>query len=488
MGLLEGLFAHSPVPYAIFDRRGRCTLTNQAYVQMFGASPPPDYDIFRDEVAQSVGIADLIHRAFQGETVQTKVFWYDPAELRHIQAEGTRRTAISCTLFPLTGKEALPAYVAIAYRDVTAATLGERAERQLVAITNNATLGLLLMDEKQQCVFMNPGAEKIIGFTLAEVRGKPLHDFIHHTRPDGSPYPMEECPIDRALPTRNQEQGEEVFVHPDGHFYPVAFTASPIVENGVPVGTVIELRDTTEEKRRESELATAVRVRDEFLSVASHELKTPLTPLSLRLQTLENLARKQPETPFVQQVLDTASRARRQVKRLSDLVVDLLDVSRIASGRLELHRERFDLGAMISDALAQFQDLAQRAGCELRHAVAHGLFVDADPARLEQVLTNLVDNALKYGAGGVVEVRLERVDETSAVLQVRDEGIGVPVQHLGRIFERFERAVPERNYGGLGLGLYITRTLVEAHGGTVTALSDGPATGATFRVLLPLCR
>ncbi len=118
-------------------------------------------------------------------------------------------------------------------------------------ITDNATLGLLMMNDQSECTFMNPAAEEITGYTFEEVRsaGKPLHEIVHYLRPDGSPYPMRECPIDRALPEKNRTQGEDVFVRPDGSFYSVAFTASPILRGGRPVGTVIEVRDTTEEKR-----------------------------------------------------------------------------------------------------------------------------------------------------------------------------------------------------------------------------------------------
>jgi PAS domain S-box-containing protein len=126
--------------------------------------------------------------------------------------------------------------------------------RQLEAVCNNATVSLFIMDERQQCVYMNPAAEKLTGYALDEVKGRPLHDVIHHKRPDGTPYPLEECPIDRAFPENVQEQGEEVFVHKDGSFYTVAFTASPIREDGAVVGTIIEVRGTRAEKDREAQM------------------------------------------------------------------------------------------------------------------------------------------------------------------------------------------------------------------------------------------
>jgi PAS domain S-box-containing protein len=132
----------------------------------------------------------------------------------------------------------------------------EHYRRQLEAVCNNATVALFIMNEHQHCTYMNPAAEQLTGYRLEEVEGEPLHNFVHHTHPDGTPYPLEDCPIDRALPENNQEQGEEVFVHKDGHFYQVAFTASPIREGGRAVGTVIEVRDVTNEKQaaREREL------------------------------------------------------------------------------------------------------------------------------------------------------------------------------------------------------------------------------------------
>ncbi len=228
------------------------------------------------------------------------------------------------------------------------------------------------------------------------------------------------------------------------------------------------------------EARAAVKVRDEFLSVASHELKTPLTSLGLQvelmLRTLSPESKKK-GTPRLEAI-------HRQLGRLSSLVESLLDVSRISAGRLELELEDVDLSALVREVVARFELEAERAACTLHVTLQEALVGRWDKLRLEQVVSNLLSNAIKYGAGKPIHLRVEP-REGQAVLLVRDEGIGMTSEALRRIFNRFERAVSGRNYGGLGLGLYITRQLLEAMGGTVTAQSE-PGAGSTFTVVLPL--
>jgi signal transduction histidine kinase len=231
------------------------------------------------------------------------------------------------------------------------------------------------------------------------------------------------------------------------------------------------------------ELADAVRFRDAFVAAASHELKTPLTPLALRLESLAREAARQPESAFAHQVRTYVETAQRQVNRLSALIADLLDVSRIDSGKLTFELDLVDFGAIVQEVTARHRPQAERAGCTLE-VDAPGVTGRWDGLLLEQVVTSLLENAIKYGDRKPVRVRVEATSRT-ALLTVQDEGIGIAAEDIRRIFGRFERAVSDQNYGGLGLGLYCARTIVEAMGGTVAVQSE-PGRGATFTVDLPL--
>ena len=238
-----------------------------------------------------------------------------------------------------------------------------------------------------------------------------------------------------------------------------------------------------ENARLYGDAQAAVAARDEFLSVASHELRTPLTALRLAMENMkrvtsrEALERLPPQ--YVERVLVTAER---QGHRLETLVAALLDVSRIHTGRLELDIEEVDLGTIVTEAITHVADEAAQVGTEL-HVKGDAVRGYWDRLRVSQVATNLLSNAVKYGGGNAVEVEFGARDG-SAFLAVRDHGIGIDPSDQPQIFERFERAVSSRNYGGLGLGLYIVKRIVEAHGGTVQ-VDSRTGEGSTFRVDIP---
>ncbi|HEX2574586.1 MAG TPA: ATP-binding protein [Polyangia bacterium] len=247
-----------------------------------------------------------------------------------------------------------------------------------------------------------------------------------------------------------------------------------------------EYHERLEENARErerlvTELKEAVRARDEFLQIASHELKTPLTPLQLQLDTLARALEKAGiQNERLSKKLEMALR---QARRLNRLVESLLYVARITGGHLVLQSEDEDLSALVRDAAERFRGEAQAAGCALTVKADHPVLGRWDRQRLEQVLSNLLSNAIKYGAGHPIEVAV-REENGQVQFVVRDHGIGIGPEALERIFARFERAVSVRHYGGLGLGLFIARQICEAHGGTLMVESQ-PGIGSTFTARLP---
>ncbi|HYO71878.1 MAG TPA: ATP-binding protein, partial [Archangium sp.] len=237
---------------------------------------------------------------------------------------------------------------------------------------------------------------------------------------------------------------------------------------------------TLENVRLYRESQEAIRLRDEFLAVAAHELRTPLTTLGLQLGTLVQRARRESSPDMVERL----DKGLRQVKRLGSLVEMLLDVSRLSTGELPLSLEGVDLGELVREVLERFEAESQSTGCALRLEAARGLVGQWDRMRLEQVVSGLVSNALKFGAQQPVDVRVVPDGEVARVV-VEDRGIGIAEEQLERIFERFGRAVSSRSYGGLGLGLYLARRAAEAHGGRVWA-EPRTGGGARFTLELPL--
>ena len=238
-----------------------------------------------------------------------------------------------------------------------------------------------------------------------------------------------------------------------------------------------------ENARLYGQAQAAVAARDEFLSIASHELRTPLTALRLALENLRRVTGREAASgpsPQLERVLAASERAG---QRLEKLVEALLDVSRIHMGRLELDVEALDLADVVDEAVAAIDDELRQSGStvDVRGEPTQGHW---DRLRLGQVLVNLLANAVKYGAGKPIEIRYGARD-ARAWVTIRDHGIGIDPADQRHIFERFERAVSSQNYGGLGLGLYIVKRILEAHGGTVRVESR-PDEGAAFEVELPL--
>jgi len=267
-------------------------------------------------------------------------------------------------------------YLAMAYDRLRTEAALRESERRLNAVLDNASVAVFLMDERQHCAYMNAAAERLTGYAFEETRGRPLHDVVHHTRPDGSHFPIEECAIDRAFPENNNQQGEEVFVHKDGHFYPVAFTASPIRDDASrTIGTIIEVRDITEQKRTEQ-------ARELLMREVDHRARNALTVV----QSLVQLTNA-PDLPVYREIL-------------------LGRVSALARAQGSLAAEHWE-GAPVEAVLAK----------ELSAIAPPEAFSLDGPARMLQpeqvqplgmIVHELATNAVKYGAlarkGGQVSV------------------------------------------------------------------------------------
>jgi len=293
--------------------------------------------------------------------------------------------------------------------------------------------------------------------------------------------PKEDCDTLKKLikqAYREPVRAEMTLLQSSGGCLPTQFSLNPVDLEGKPsIGIIVT---DLSERRRNEQAEAAVRMRDEFLAIASHELRTPLSTLVLRLGLLERHA----QAGDLDQVKASVNRAKDQTERMRRLVDRLLDVSQLASGRLALDLAPGDLGEIVKEAVERFSEDAAQAKCELRLTAASGITTQLDKFRVDEAIGNVISNAIKYGAGKPVEVEL-KANHAKAMLVVEDRGIGIPVEDLSRIFGRFERTTISRNYGGLGLGLYIARQVIEQHDGSIRAESR-PGGGARIVIELPL--
>ncbi len=252
---------------------------------------------------------------------------------------------------------------------------------------------------------------------------------------------------------------------------------------GKPPGRSPQAEREAALEARIAELEDALRARDDFLAVAAHELRNPMTPIGARIELLLARARRKPET-VPEGTVQGLERLQRSVDAYIRRATTLLEVSRIDSGNLDLRTAEVDLSALVHRVATDMTPAARRAGCRIRLSVPEGITARCDATAIEQILENLLSNAIRYGAGRPVEVALAG-DGAILRLSVRDEGVGISESDQPRIFERFRRLGRKSANGGFGMGLWITRRLVEAMQGEITVTS-APGIGSTFTVTLPL--
>jgi signal transduction histidine kinase len=356
---------------------------------------------------------------------------------------------------------------------------------------------VILTGPDYYCSLANEPYEKLVGrrvtgkrvleaFTEEEVGiFLPIMDEVYHT---GRPYKGVEMPF--IIPDAS---GALKTMYINLRYQPYRS------ENGQVIGIIASVLEVTEQvnarKRVETlvedlnkvnrELKDASRAKDEFLSVASHELKTPVTSLKLQTQMIRRGIRPEenvvPSPHKLAKVFDTTLK---QIERLSLLIEDLLDISRIESGRLSFHFEETNLSDLALELIDRFEDQLAQAGIMVKTEINPEIRAFCDKFRIEQVITNLMTNAIKYAAGRPITVCLLREDG-HVTYKITDQGMGIPKEKLPLIFNRFERAVPRAGISGLGLGLYISNNIIRAHEGKMGVKSE-EGVGSTFSFTIPV--
>lgn len=408
-------------------------------------------------------------------------------------AKDGRRLDISLTISPLRNSDGNFIGASKVARDITERKRAELALREqkakLETLLETVPVGVIIAhDTECRKVSGNRAAAKLLRVppdsnlsTSAPPGEQPSHLRILK---QGQVMPPEDLPVQRAARGASVRAEEVDYVFDDGSVVHTLVSAQPLYDSdGYLQGAVGSILDVTDLKNAETALKDADRRKDEFLATLAHELRNPLAPLSNALQVVRMSGDMNASMGELRDVME------RQVSHLTRLVNDLMEVSRISRGKIELRREPVELSAVIRTAIEISQPLIDEARHRLTVTVPpEAIFVDADHVRLSQVLTNLLTNAAKYmEAGGLIELAV-RPDDREAVISVRDTGLGIPREMLPRVFEMFAQMdhTRSREQGGLGIGLALAKHLIEMHGGQIEARSDGLGKGSQFIVRLPV--
>jgi len=366
----------------------------------------------------------------------------------------------------------------IAERKQAEAALGE-SERRFRTLAGHAPVGIFQTDAEGNCLFVNERWCAMAGMSPEQARGQGWVNALHPEDRDRIRQEWYE-----SAQAGQEFASEYRFRTPQGEI--AWLSGSAVVlrdEVGQVTGYIGTVTDITERKQAEQELQDADRRKDEFLATLAHELRNPLAPIR---NALELLRREDGHGTVAEQ---SRKMMERQVGQMVRLIDDLIDVSRISRGKIDLRRQRVELEVAVRSAVEATRPLVEAEAHELTVALPpEPIYLDADQTRLTQVFSNLINNAAKYTeSGGHIWLSAERQGGEVAV-SVRDTGIGIPAEHLPRLFEMFSQVAPalERSQGGLGVGLSLVRGLVRLHGGSVEAHSGGPGRGSEFIVRLPV--
>jgi PAS domain S-box-containing protein len=359
----------------------------------------------------------------------------------------------------------------------------------LKTVTDNASSALYIVDTTGLGTFVNPALERISGYRAEELIGQIVHDKIHHTKPDGTPYPVHECPLTGAVQQRRVLHGEDLFVRKDDTFFPIRYTASPIFRDGVAVCTAIEVEDLTERTQAEealrqaqAELARVARVitMGQLTASIAHEVSGPIATAVISARTAQLCLNEHPPDleevgKVLEGIINNCRRADEVIDRISSLVK-----------KAPPRKVGMDLNDAIRDILPLTWSEVVKRGVDLQTELAMELaLVEGDRVQLQQVVLNLILNAVEAMSGldeGARQLQIStKTDPANGVLvAVRDTGPGLDPTSGDRLFEAFYTTKPE----GMGMGLAICRSIIDAHGGRLWATANEPR-GTVFQFTLP---
>lgn len=439
------------------DPRGRITSVNRAAQLMFDY--PAQELLARDLERLIPAPAGILEAS-------------DTAAAQRSEMEGVRRDG---SRFPIELSVSVVRtehdhFFAVVVRDITERKRAYETRFQLASIVESSDDAIIGWSPDLRIVSWNPGAERIYGYTAAEILGRPFPILLPAGRQDEARHLVER--LQRGEHLQNYETVRE---RKDGRPIDVSVTVSATRdEAGRITGFSTIARDITERKAIE-------RLKDEFIATVSHELRTPLTAIRGHVELILD-GEAGPVTPLQRQFLGVAIQ---NTDRLAALINDLLDVEKIEAGKMQIRQEPVDVAVILREVVATFRLEAERKGLGFREEIADRLVVTGDRDRLIQVFANLVSNAIKYTSHGEVGVRASRRDGRVAVV-VHDTGIGIAAEDRPQLFTKFFRSsdTAVRDAGGTGLGLVIVKGIVERHGGSIE-LDSEKGSGSRFTVLLP---
>jgi two-component system CheB/CheR fusion protein len=412
----------------------------------------------------------------------------DRLETQRVRKDGTL-VDISVTFSPILNSSNTIIGISGISRDITQLVrarqeIADREERIRLLLDSTAE-AIYGIDLGGACIFCNSSCARILGYeSPAALIGKQMHQLIHHTRPDGTHYSPELSPIFDAMRRREGTHVDnEVIWRADNTSFPVEYWSHPILRNDEVIGAVVTFLDVTERRQAEKELQEAVRRREQFLAMLSHELRNPLAAILAATRVIESVNWSDRASREASQVVT------RQANHMSRLLDDLLDVARITRGHVTLRTEAVDLRETAHAAIEALRPFLADHDTQLTIDICdEPLIVFGDSARLQQIQANLLSNASKYSPSGS-EVRFElRREGDEAMIRVIDHGRGIDPEMLPHVFDLFVQGQQTlaRSEGGLGVGLTLLKSLVELHNGRVEATSAGENRGSTFTVWLPL--